>query len=270
MRPAQQKQLPLSLGILLIFGMLLASQPVHGVCGCTGMTVSNATGSQQIICTSTRHIRFSRECTERTGTLRTECSTTYEYSCPVGVNSQDWQDDGPTQKTGFGITATLTGTASDCTSGQLLALTMIGDIKVAQNPKIRPTNSTGAPGQLVPNVTFNVNNDNTQPFPQYPIGGGQAQQPNFGGDNYRYADDAAVLIERSKGLIRWWDNTDQEKFDQQERASWKYKYVSWVRGSSTAQSSCACSFDLTVDWDSNVPPVTTFTQDPAYSNNCTL
>jgi len=81
---------------------------------------------------------------------------------------------------------------------------------------------------------------------------------------------ATVLIERANGRYRWWDNTDQEKDSQAENATWRYKFVSWVRGSSTAQPSCACGFDIAVNWAANSAPVTTYTQDAIYSNRCTF
>lgn len=247
--------------------VLLAAGEAAAVCGCTGMTVNHTTGHTQIICTATQHGDLP-ECTERTGGDRTECTTTYEYECPVGVNSQDLGAAMPSQKTGFGIVAALTGNETQCTSGQLLTLTITSGGVTVANPTINPTNSVGAAGQLVPGVTFNVDNDASHQFPQYPIGGGVPNSPNFGGDDYRWADNAAVLIERAPGRYRWWDNTDQEKDRQDENAAWSYKFVSWVRGSSTAQESCACGFDVLVAWPPNGPPVTNYVQDATYSHNC--
>ncbi|MBZ8133335.1 hypothetical protein [Afifella sp. IM 167] len=231
------------------------------------MTIAHAAGGTQIICSANQRPGFP-ECDERTGGARNACATTYEYACPTGANSQSLAAAMPSQKTGFGANAVLTGTETQCTSGQLLTLTINGAGGVEPNPDINPTNATGAAGQLVPNVTFNVDNDATHPFPQFPRGGGTVAAPNFGGDNYRWADNAAVLIERAPGLTRWWDNTDQGKDTQAEVASWSYKFVSWVKGSSAAQPSCACGFDITVDWPANADPVTTYTQDAAYSSNC--
>ncbi|WP_026381492.1 hypothetical protein [Afifella pfennigii] len=251
------------------FALALPAGEALAVCGCTNMTMARADPGTQIICSAAQRPGFP-ECTERTGGARTTCTTTYEYACPTGVNSANWAGAAPSQKTGFGANATLTGTESQCTSGQLLTLTITGNGGVEPNPNINPTNATGAAGQLVGGVTFNVDNTATNPFPQYPRGGGTQNNPNFGGDNYRWADNAAVLIERGNGRTRWWDNTDQGKDNQAEVATWSYKFVSWVKGSSTAQSSCACGFDITVNWPANANPVTTYTQDPAYSSNCTF
>ncbi|MCT8266945.1 hypothetical protein NYQ83_06635 [Afifella sp. JA880] len=251
---------------LFACGLVFAASEAGAACGCTGMSVARTTGSTQIICSS-RDFGDFKECTKRSGGTRTVCTSTYEYACPVGVNSKKWGASKPEQKTGFGVTATLTGTSSQCTSGQLLALTITGDGKTEQNPPINPTNSTGGTGALVAGVTFDVDNDPTHAFPAYPNGGGTATNPKFGGDNYRWADNAKVLIEREDGLFRWWDNTDQGKAKKSEDASWRYKFVSWVKGSS-GQPSCACSFDISVDWGPGANPNTTYTQEAAYSSNC--
>ncbi len=256
-------------GVFLILGSAISTQTAWAACGCTNLTVAHTTGTNQIICSAIQRSDFP-ECQQRTEGNRTECTTTYEYSCPVGVNNQNLDIPEPNQQTGFGVTATLTGTPSECTSGQLLTLTITGNGIVEANPTINPTNSTGVAGQLVPGITFNVDNDNSHQFPQYPIGGEMPNSPSFGGDNYRYADNASVLIERSADSYRWWDNTDQGKDSQAELASWNYKFVSFVKGSSTAQLSCACGFNIAVDWQSNGDPVTTYTQDPTYSNSCTF
>ncbi|MCF1504421.1 hypothetical protein L0F51_11735 [Afifella sp. H1R] len=251
---------------LFACGLVFAASEAWAACGCTGMSVARTTGNTQIICSAVDQDEFD-ECTKRSGNARTICGTTYEYACPVGVNSEDWGADEPEQRTGFGATATLTGTASECTSGQLLAMTITGNGGTEDNPKINPTDSTGGPGELVTGVTFDVDNNATHRFPAYPIGGGTATNPKFGGDNYRWSDNASVLIERKDGLYRWWDNTDQGKEDKDEDASWRYKFVSWVRGSS-GQPSCACSFDISVDWGSDEDPDTTYTQDTDYSSRC--
>jgi hypothetical protein len=249
--------------------MILMPQSANAVCGCTAMTIERADATTQVICTNNQYAGFGA-CAETPGGAGTACpNTTYIYTCEVGVNSTHWGAAAPNQKTGFGVNATLNGgNGSQCTSGQLLTLTIMGHGGVAPNPTINPTNGTGAAGQLVGGVTFDVDNDNTHPFPQYPIGGGTAAVPRFGGDDYRYADRATVLIERTDVLYRWWDNTDQQKDNAAENASWQYKFVSFVKGSSAAQSSCACGFDINVTWGTGMNPVTTYTQDLAYSSNC--
>jgi hypothetical protein len=254
---------------LLVIGSAWTAQTAWAVCSCTNLTVAHTTGYNQIICSATERPDFT-ECTERTAPNNTECDTQYEYSCPIGVNSQQWATPAPEQKTGFGVTATLTGDSTQCTSGQLLTLTITSNGVVEPNPLINPTNSTGAPGQLVPNISFIVDNNNTNNFPQFPIGGAMPDTPSFGGDNYRYADNATVLIERSDNNYRWWDNTDQGKDDQQELATWSYKFVSFVKGSSQTQTSCACGFNIIVNWPSNGDPTTTYALDPIYSNRCTF
>jgi hypothetical protein len=255
--------------ILTVLGLILMPQAATAVCGCTAMSIERANATTQDICTNTQHAGLG-ECMESAGGAGTACpNTTYVYTCPVGVNSTQWGAPAPSQKTGFVVDATLTGgNGSQCTSGQLLTLTIMENGVVAANPRINPTNSTGAAGQLVAGVTFDVDNAAAHQFPQYPIGGGTAAVPKFGGDDYRYANNAAVLIERTDVLYRWWDNTDQEKTNAPENASWRYKFVSFVKGSSAAQSSCACGFDIEVDWASNMNPTTTYTQDGTYSRNC--
>jgi len=257
------------IALLACLAIPFAATDAAAVCGCTQMSIAHADKGTQVICSASQRPGFP-ECTENTGPARTSCTTAYEYVCPTGVNSQDLAAAAPSQKTGFGANATLAGTETQCTSGQLLTLTINGAGGVEPNPKINPTNSTGGAGELVAGVTFVVDNDAANPFPQYPIGTGTAAKPQFGGDNYRWADNASVLIERAPGLTRWWDNTDQGKDTQAEDASWAYKFVSWVKGSSSAQASCACGFDILVKWPSNGKPVTTYTQDPAYSSNCSF
>jgi hypothetical protein len=240
---------------------------VHADCGCDAMTLKHA-GTTGIMCSNEDLNFLKTECAKYTGSSK-GCSTTYAYDCNLGVNSQKYGNVKPYQKTGFESVATLSSgsTVSDCKTGQILQETIKSGGNLEPNPNINPTSVNGT--VVIGGNTVDVDNSGANPFPQ--IGATDLSgNPKYGGDNYADYTAHDVLFSYAPPVLSWWDNTDQSKDSQSEAATWHYKFISFVNGSGSSKPSCACAFDITVDWKSNNNnPATTYTYDAGHSHNCT-
>lgn len=236
-----------------------------GACGCTALTVTKSSGSTGFICTVAQ-LNFP-ECTERTAS-GVGCPSTYNYAyqCPTGVNNPS----GLEQRVGFQVAAAVSGSASQCHSGQALQLTITSNRGVTK-PDIHATPTSGV--RTIGGYAFYVSNTTTNTFPD--VGATKSVSsttyPLYGGDNYTAAGGGTLIeIDDSRNRVVWWDNTDQEKDDVGESATWKYKFISFVEGSSSSQTSCACVLDVAVTWNANAAATTTIAKDTTNSSNCTV
>jgi hypothetical protein len=241
---------------------------VQAACGCTQMTLKRA-GTTGVLCSNANLNFLATECTKSPGASK-GCTTTYAYDCQLGVNSKKYTNVKPYQKTGFLSAATMTAgsTVTQCETGQLLQETIMSSLPVTQ-PKINPTSITGA--QTIAGKPIFVDNDPMNPFPQIGATSGTAQK--YGGDDYANYMATDVLFAYNTSVtpntLSWWDNPDQSKDAQSEKAEWQFRFISFVMGSA-GQPSCACAFDIRVNWPSNsMNPTTTWTYRAADSSNCT-
>lgn len=245
---------------------LLGFVPLHGdtACSCSAMTL-NHSGNTGIMC-SNNNLKFqSTECAQFAGSSK-GCATTYAYQCNLGVNSYKPLNAKPYKRTGFMPAATIAGTLSDCTIGQVMQETITSGGSLEKNPLVNPTSMSGTVS-LAGHAVEIVNNSKN-PFPQ--VGAtASGKTPQFGGDNYGNPGDATVLFNTTSKSVSWWDNTDQSKDSQAEVAAWKYKFISFVNGSSKG-TSCACAFDIAVSWNGTAAPTTAWSKDAALSTSCTF
>jgi hypothetical protein len=225
-------------------------------CACTSMTVSHANSATVTIC-SNNVLNFG-ECMHAAGSSGNGCAgSTFAYTCPVGINSAS----GLTQKTGFAVDAALTGTASECQSGQALQLTITSNESVSK-PKVLATPSGDV---TIGSFTAKITNDRRRVYPN--VGTTLGSHPLFGADSYTNPAATDLLIHETANGIKWWDNTDQTKDKATENATWQYRFYSYVQGSS-GQNGCACVFDIDVNWPANAAAATTFTEVGASSTSC--
>ncbi len=277
-------------GFFLVAGISLLPALAQADCGCTGMTVNwrNAGGTYQI-CSNNGAYNFP-ECT-RSPAQGTTCGgkTTYAWTCPIGPNSlvtetkKDSQSndyEGPWQRTGFAIVATLAqnSMAEQCVTGQVLQERIISNGSKQPNPNI---NSTSVSDEYrFADLDVFVENDPDETFPDIDAQRGGDQL--YGGDNYQLVNSATSLISTFGTTTMWWDNTDQTKTGstkaeaQNERASWAYRFIAFVDGSDDTKPSCSCAFDINVDWTNTgaaAPRATVFTARPNANQgtvNCTF
>ena len=149
------------------------------------------------------------ECVRAVGTAGNGCAgSSYAYTFPVGVNSTAVA---LKQRTGFEADATMTGTASECESGQALQLTITSNEAVSK-PKVLATPSGDV---TVGNYTVTINNDQRYKYPD--VGAMSGQKPLYGADSYTDPAAADLLMQRTADHLKWWDNTDQEKVSAWER-----------------------------------------------------
>ena len=81
----------------------------------------------------------------------------------------------------------------------------------------------------VGNYTVTINNDQRYKYPD--VGAMSGQKPLYGADSYTDPAAADLLMQRTADHLKWWDNTDQEKEKASEKATWKYRFFSYVKGS---------------------------------------
>ena len=167
------------------------------------------------------------------------------------------------QKTGFEADATLTGTASDCASGQALQLTITSNEGVSK-PKVLATPSGDV---TVGTYTATITNNQLLDYPD--VGATSGHNPLYGVDSYTNPAAADLLMQETATHLKWWDNTDQEKDKATEVATWKYRFFSYVTGT-VGQNSCGCVFDIDVSWPANSAATTTFTSVGGSSTRCTF
>ncbi|MCY1014541.1 hypothetical protein [Pyxidicoccus sp. MSG2] len=267
--------MPAMKSAVCVVGLLVAVSGLwpataSAACGCSNMRLVHA-GATGTMCSNAALNFLATECAVAPGASK-GCATTWAYECNLGVNSKKYANVKPYQRTGFQPVATLTAgsTVSQCSTGQLLQLTITGNGSVEANPAINPTSLAGT--QTVGGRRLYIDNSGAHPFPQVgatqPSAGGD---PKFGGDNYSNYTSGDVLFNYNAATrqLSWWDNTDQSKDAQGEVATWKYKFVSFVQGTA-GQTSCACAFDIAVNWPANNnAPVTTWTYQAGGSQNCT-
>jgi hypothetical protein len=169
------------------------------------------------------------------------------------------------QRTGFGIDAALSGNSNECHSGHALQETITGDQGVTK-PQVHDLPS----GDVTigsPDVNIISNQSGAQDFPD--VGAtttGPNAKPKFGADQYTNPNATDLLIEKNGGHIKWWDNPDQSKDGNAEAATWVFRYFSFVQGSSAANS-CACVYDITVNWPSGGAATTAWAEQQASSRN---
>ncbi|EGJ30545.1 MULTISPECIES: hypothetical protein [Moorena] len=254
------KRLLITLLVTLVTSFcLFANEAALAICSCTNMAV--AFGGTGVNICSNNTLNFS-ECTRSNGGTGTACpSNTYVYNCPTGANTFDPLSQG----TGFKVAATYApgSTASDCIPGQILQETITSNMPITY-PKINPTTLTG--NQTIGGLDLRINNNASQSYPRV----GQIYQGTtrqfFGGDNYE-GGATTVISSQSNTGSEWWDNPDQTKDNQTENATWRFRFISFVRGSA-GQQNCSCATDIAVDWGSNVNPVTGIQRGTSGNENC--
>ena len=235
-----------------------------GACACSGLTVTAKSDKSRYICTVGRP--GFPECSESKASI-VGCPAKYKwaYKCPTGVNHAADVN----QQVGFQAAAALTGTASQCKSGQALQLTVTSDRSVSK-PPIHATPAGGV--RTIGGYAFYTSNTTTDDMPNVgtTISVSSTTYPLYGGDNYTSpADGTLIEIDDSRHRIVWWDNTDQGKERRRENAKWEYKFISFIQGT-VGQASCACVLDITVDWPKYTDATTTVTKDTTNSSNCTV
>jgi hypothetical protein len=252
--------------LALTFPLLAsAASAAQAACSCTAMTVRHA-GTMKICSNNELRNEFIRECTSKDGVADGCAGYTYAYTCVLGVNQGRVTRHSPWQRTGFGIDATLSGNFNECHSGHVLQETITGDQGVTK-PQVHDL-----PSGDVTIGSFDVhiisNQSGAQDFPD--VGAtttGRNGKPKFGADQYTNPNATDLLIEKNGGHIKWWDNPDQSKDGNAEAATWVFRYFSFVQGSSAANS-CACVYDITVNWPSGGTATTAWAERQASSRNC--
>lgn len=248
-------QMLMSASILALAGTLAASR-AEAVCACTQMRI-HTTASPQTLC-SDQNLNFA-ECTKTHG-LGT-CAA-FTYGCPVGSNNYS----NKLNNYGFVAEAQIAGGSNldECTKGQGVQLTITSNMGVTK-PKIAYAHPDG---------TFTIGGTAFQVEPgngvrEYPDVGtnNDAGQPKYGADNYSNPNSPVHLIQWSNDVLKWWDNPDQTKDKVAEAARWQYRFVSFVEGSA-GQTSCACFFDIDVNWASRAALPVTAIGMVAGSTNC--
>jgi hypothetical protein len=252
--------------VLTLIMAVAATTAAGAVCACTGMNVSHADRAQVKIC-SNANLNF-RECARAAGANSGCVGHLYSYTCPVGVNSTVNTRNTASQKTGFGIEATLMGNSDECHSGHALQETITSDHGVT----IPMVHATPQGDVTIGNFHVTIRNDRGSTFP--PVGEmtrAPNRHPLFGADSYTDPAAADVLIERTEdqngGHIKWWDNPDQTKDAPAENATWHFRYFSYVTGS-TAADGCGCVFNINVTWLPNQAAITSWAFDAASSRRC--
>jgi hypothetical protein len=251
---------------LLLLLALAAPNHARAACGCTGITVTHTDKTMVSICSNadidvTDPDKGIPEC-KKVARPNHQCGTSFRYDCPVGVNTVAIK--GVIQRTGFLVDAQLTGTASQCKSGHALQLTIKGN-KISR-PKVHGTPdkdvSIGAlQAAFVHDKRFLVP-EHGEVTP--------SNQDKFGADSYTDPNATDSLIHQDANSVKWWDNTDQSKDDDAEHANWAYRYLSYVKGTGT-NDSCACVYDIDVDWASHAKNATTkWSRVDNKSTHCTL
>ncbi len=245
--------------ITILAATVATATEAIAACSCTDLTISHANAATVKIC-SNNDLNFP-ECARAAGSIGNGCATsTYAYTCPVGVNSAA----GLKQKTGFQADATLTGTAGQCASGQALQLTITSTESVSK-PKVLATPSGDV---TVGTYTVTITNDGRRKYPD--VGDTTpGHNPFYGADSYTNPTAADLLMQETATHLKWWDNTDQEKDKAAEAATWKYRFFSYVTGTA-GQNSCGCVFDIDVGWPANSAATTTFTSVGGSSTRCTF
>ncbi len=245
--------------IVTLAATAFAATGALAACACTDLKISHTTGATVKLC-SDNNLNFP-ECVRAVGAAGNGCAgSSYAYTCPVGVNSTAVA---LKQRTGFEADATMTGTASECESGQALQLTITSNEAVSK-PKVLATPSGDV---TVGNYTVTINNDQRYKYPD--VGAMSGQKPLYVADSYTDPAAADLLMQRTADHLKWWDNTDQEKEKASEKATWKYRFFSYVKGSA-GQNGCGCVFDIDVGWPDNTAATTTFTRVDGSSTRCTF
>ena len=143
--------------IVTLAATAFAATGALAACACTDLKISHTTGATVKLC-SDNNLNFP-ECVRAVGAAGNGCAgSSYAYACPVGVNSTAVA---LKQRTGFEADATLTGTASECESGQALQLTITSNEAVSK-PKVHATPSGDV---TVGNYTVTINNDQRYKYP---------------------------------------------------------------------------------------------------------
>jgi hypothetical protein len=148
--------------VLTLIMTVAATTAAGAVCACTGMNVSHADRAQVKIC-SNANLNF-RECARAAGAGSGCVGHLYSYTCPVGVNSPVNTRNTASQKTGFGIEATLMGNADECHSGHALQESITSDHGVTI-PMVHPTPQGDV---TIGNFHVTIRNDRGSTFP--PVG----------------------------------------------------------------------------------------------------
>lgn len=260
------RRIPASIrSALLLLLALTAPTLAWAACGCTGITVTHTDNHTVSICSNADidtkdPDKGFPEC-QKTASPKGQCGNYhFRYDCPVGVNSVSTKD--PVQQTGFLVEAQLSGTASQCQSGHALQLAIKGG-KI-KRPKVHKTPSGDV---SIGKLNATIINDGRFAFPA--PGTTKNGRDQFGADYYTDPAATDVLIQQDKNSIKWWDNTDQGKDNNAEHAVWSYRYLSYVKGTGS-NNSCACVFDIDVDWSSSKNASTKWTKVDAKSTNCTF
>lgn len=249
-------------GLTVLVGGL-GGERAEAVCSCTHMTI-HTTGGTETLC-SNQNLNFP-ECAKTPAQGAGPCAAyTYQYVCPVGPTNQSSTEN----HYGFVAEAQIAGgsTLSDCAKGQALQLTITSNMGVTK-PVIAYPQPAGT--FTIGGATFAVEpGDGVKVYPD--VGTNDPNHnPLYGADNYSDPASPSHLIQWSNGALKWWDNTDQTKDAPAEQATWKYRFVSFVKGSA-GQSSCACFFEIDLNWASNAAaPVVTPAQALPGSTSCTV
>ena len=266
---------------LIIFSVLVMAS-VFGVgeasaaCGCNSMEVNNSAGTYVSIC-SNQALNFPaydrpgspQMCTRYSG-QEFGCNKTYVYNCPVGVNNA-YTFTKPNyenfQHFGFRPYARLTEASriSECRYGQGLQETITSN-KVVEVPRVKNTPALGL--WTLGDLQFAITSGTKAPYPG--IASTKEGNPLFGGDSYSNTTTTGLLMEYNSEnkSLQWWDNTDQTLDSADEKALWEYRFISFVQGTDN-NPSCACTFDIDVDWTNLLgPPTTSVTYRPEASTNC--
>ena len=245
--------------IVTLAATTFAAAEAQAACSCTDLKISHAANATVKLC-SDNDLNFP-ECNRVQGSGANGCAaSSYDYTCPVGVNSTAVA---LKQRTGFEADATLTGTASECESGQALQLTITSNEAVSK-PKVQATPSGDV---TVGNYTVTINNDRRYKYPD--VGAMSGQKPLYGADSYTDPGGGRSADAANATHLKWWDNTDQQKDKASEAATWEYRFFSYVKGSA-GQNSCGCVFDIDVGWPANTAATTTFTSVGGSSTRCTF
>lgn len=243
----------------------LGAGPATAICGCTQMRI-RTTATPQTLC-SNQDLNDFQECVKTMSHGAGPCAAfTYKYDCPVGLTLPNPQVE---SQYGFVAESQLAGGSNlaECEQGQALQLTITSNHAV-DKPVIGYTNPHGV--ITVGGTTFFVEqHDGVKKYPDVgtndPTG-----RPFYGSDNYSDPASAHHLIQHSGGVLKWWDNTDQEKDDPAEQARWQYRFVAFVKGSA-GQSDCICVFDIDLDWrTAHAHQPTANIGGAAGSHNCTI
>lgn len=228
--------------VLLSLLIALAGSPLQADCSCTGLRIhtaqdNDATSNYYCVATDSGAPTFI-DCTSG-GVGAQGCDATETaYRCRLGRVVP--ADDNVRKPLGwtFEARATVTGTPTDCQSGQLVTNTFFDEGDLVGNPAASDTPAAGdqdfdygpavqvvADPSLVPNV-----------------GAVSGDRLLFGADSYTIGSGPFIRIDGQ--TVQWLDDPMTENIEANETYAASREFISYIQGQGYDANDCWCRFML--------------------------